>query len=814
MLPCFSGGMTYALNGVQIGPGNRTMTRTRQGRQDCYFYQINPILRADKTVESERQLLVEEQKECKDKNRKFCQETNSHRRKLDDRRRQWNMQERRREEKILQQRREQIQDATERCRRANQPPAQKRRPTIPAFSGKVINLDDAMKQIGGSFNMPHSQSSCLSMETIRASSLIPIEPATVSTSHHHPLPSAVESNTDVVQEQNKTEPEQDPSPQDIHQSDCLLFKDSLECEDDVCDTNKDQQVFSSFLMNAEKASSNLHSQYNPTLDLAPYAGLTLVGVEASKKPTKRNHNNRDKTEWRHVSKPSWEFTPFETLSHEEFQKAPHNYNFCGGIGEPFVMHARSSEVLSPKLEALLDLKQKVILESLQSASTLKSHSDAAAGPEEESHVTQISGGRSDISDEVGCTKGILKINQYEKKSGHLGFKKQETIRDSIELTEAKFKKTEGSNAVRKKVRWLHLEEEAQKQNSNKSAEFIQLRNDYEDHQPLATTPPGAPRLADSTASRRTKKTWTEVGVQVSLVVDETNEVTVPQDCNRRAGLEVPRREHATAARAFPVSSTTPKRILVRTQSAAELSRIAKSKGKSMIPRLPPRTRAVKGRTACDQKAPYGAAQASHVTPADRSHAAYAPLPSAFTPTFSENNSKTPHTSLHQDAHSRARETSSKKLQLTRTDEEVTQLWQGLRRGLTPKEGKTSTKGYKPPGSGFRNPCTQPWPPGNRHLTPQPINLNAQQLKSSNIDGWDFRNEGSDLESVQTQRQPVIDISFEEQEILISLERLNRELQWSDLESVETQRQPVIDISFEEQEILLSLERLNRELQCK
>ncbi|XP_028316684.1 uncharacterized protein LOC114471893 [Gouania willdenowi] len=805
MLPCFSGGMTYALNGVQIGPGNRTMTRTRQGRQDCYFYQINPILRADKTVESERQLLVEEQKECKDKNRKFCQETNSHRRKLDDRRRQWNMQERRREEKILQQRREQIQDATERCRRANQPPAQKRRPTIPAFSGKVINLDDAMKQIGGSFNMPHSLSSCLSMETIRASSLIPIEPATVSKSHHHPLPSAVESNTDVVQEQNKTEPQQDPSPQDIHQSDCLLFKDSLECEDDVCDTNKDQQVFSSFLMNAEKASSNLHSQYNPTLDLAPYAGLTLVGVEASKKLTKRNHNNRDKTEWHLVSKPSWEFTPFETLSHEEFQKAPHNYNFCGDIGEPFVLHARSSEVLSPKLEALLDLKQKVILddkpvidqlaekdhlpdknsnkilfqaanislnnsltnnvvkeendqqkaqekhhrltqqqhlsasinnlnkisnlqpqaemnsESLQSASTLKSHSDAAAGPEEESHVTQISGGRSDISDEVGCTKGILKINQYEKKSGHLGFKKQETIRDSIELTEAKLKKTEGSNAVKKKVRWLHLEEEAQKQNSNKSAEFIQLRNNYEDHQPLATTPPGAPRLADSTASHRTKNTLTDVEVQVSLVLDDTNEVTVPQDCNRRAGLEVPRREHAAAARAFPVSSTTPKRILVRPQSAAELSRIAKSKGKSMIPRLPPRTRAVKGRTACDPKAPYGAAQASHVTPADRSHAAYAPLPSAFTPTFSEDNSKTPHTSLHQDAHSRARETSSKKLQLTRTDEEVTQLWQGLRRGLTPKEG-------------------------------------------------------SDLESVETQRQPVIDISFEEQEILISLERLNRELQ--------------------------------------
>ncbi|XP_028320769.1 centrosomal protein of 126 kDa-like [Gouania willdenowi] len=848
-------------------------------QEDFYFYQINPILGADGALESERHFLALEQKKCKDMNHKFSQETNRRRSMLEKRSQQWDMQERRRGEKILQQRREQIQDATERFQRANQPRAQKRRTAIPAFSGKVINLNDAMKQIRGSFNPSLPQSFFLSMETIRTSGFVPIKPATVSKSCHRPTSSAVEPDTDVVQEQNKTEPEPDHSPQsDCRNSESLLFKDNLECEDDVCDTNKHQQVFSSFLMNSKKTSSDLHNQNHPILDLAPYAGLTLLSGKASKKPTK----HKVKTEWRLVTTPSWQFTPLEAIRHKESQKASHNYNLCGDIGEPFGMHVRSPEVSSSKLEALLDLKQKVILgdrpviyqlaeeelspdknsnrilfrapnislnnsptdnvvkeendqrmaqekhrpssqkqylnasinnlkkisnfqpqaekpmnsESLQSASTLKSHSDAAAGLEEDVQVAPISGGRSDLSDEVRFAKGILKNNKSEERSGHLGLERHVTIRDCVDLTQAKLKEAEGSNAVRKKVCWLYLEEEAQEQNSNKSPECIQLRNKFEDHQPRVTTPPGSPRPADSTASHFTKQARTDVGVQVSLSREETDKVTVPRGSIRSAGPEVPQIEHAARAGAGPVSSTTRKGTLVRPQSAAELSQMARSKGQSMIPCPPPRTKAVKGRMACDPKAPYGAAQAPYVAPADRRHAMYAPLPSAFIPTFSEGNSKTLPTLLHQDVHSRARETRLNKLQLTITDEEITQLWLGLRRSPTPKEGKTSAKGHKP-GSGFRNPSTQPWPPGNRlHLTPQPTNLNAQKLKPSNTYGSPFPNEGNGRAA---------------QSHLANVEALH--ISESDLESVETQRQPLIDISFEEQKVLRSLERLDHQLQC-
>ncbi|XP_028319388.1 uncharacterized protein LOC114473791 [Gouania willdenowi] len=284
--------MSSTLNGGRTRKGTGTGTL---GHQDCYFFnQINFILEADDAVVKE-QLFHLEQKECEDKARKFRQETNRHRRMIEERLKELDMKEKHRGEKILQRRREKIQDATNRFQRANRAPAQRRKPTIPAFSGKVTNQEDAKKQMRVSLNWFKPEPFLLSQKTIKASGLFPFKPATVSISHHRPRPSAVESNTDAVQvqEQNNVQPELDHSSQDIHQSDseseCCLSIDSLECEDDVCDSNEDQQVFSSSSMDSEEGSSDGHSQNQPTVDLAPGAGSTLF---SGKTPTKGHKPGR------------------------------------------------------------------------------------------------------------------------------------------------------------------------------------------------------------------------------------------------------------------------------------------------------------------------------------------------------------------------------------------------------------------------------------------------------------------------------------------------------------------------------------------
>uniref|UniRef100_G3PEP9 Uncharacterized protein n=1 Tax=Gasterosteus aculeatus aculeatus TaxID=481459 RepID=G3PEP9_GASAC len=121
----------------------------------------NPRLGTNGGLEDERQLLVEEQKLCRSRARKFSLETNRRRRALEQRQKQRDVQEQQLTENILLQRRQRVQDATERFQRAHLPPSQRRSrnpfPSLDAFLHAVLafrrnvpNIEDALNQIQGS----------------------------------------------------------------------------------------------------------------------------------------------------------------------------------------------------------------------------------------------------------------------------------------------------------------------------------------------------------------------------------------------------------------------------------------------------------------------------------------------------------------------------------------------------------------------------------------------------------------------------------------------------------------------------------------
>ncbi|XP_063061897.1 centrosomal protein of 126 kDa [Engraulis encrasicolus] len=100
----------------------------------------------DGALQSERQVLLQEQKACRVRAYKFHLETSRRRKALEDRRRQWDMQEQQIRDNILQVRKQRMQDATERFQRAHIRPSQRRRP---AFVKRTVNIDEALSIIDG-----------------------------------------------------------------------------------------------------------------------------------------------------------------------------------------------------------------------------------------------------------------------------------------------------------------------------------------------------------------------------------------------------------------------------------------------------------------------------------------------------------------------------------------------------------------------------------------------------------------------------------------------------------------------------------------
>lgn len=362
---------------------------------------------------------------------------------------------------------------------------------------------------------------------------------------------------------------------------------------------------------------------------------------------------------------------------------------------------------------------------------------------------------AEISDSKRCEvrfiKGILKkqskyasgdtTSRYSL--GHLTFAKQValSIRDSVELTRAKAKDAEGNKTVKKKLRWLdevNGEEEDKELNTNlikqnqvksKSAGLSQSKSSLPpDHQPSLTAFSGASRAGPGvtpTASNGyhfTKQAWADVGFQGGKLQEQGDEVKVQRNSARTGGPKVPRRERSARAGAGPVSSHARKGAVIRPQSATEASQIARTQGKMIVPRPPPRMEAVEGNpgdtklyaaktlysvdhssASCKQALPLEQASCKdnsdgfpsphthHVIRTD-SGVIYTPLPPSYNYAFSEVPAKGTPSSGHQESQGSdgrrglVYDEKGLRLDCTPTDEDISQLWHGVRCALATTDG--------------------------------------------------------------------------------------------------------------------------------
>ncbi|XP_076729497.1 centrosomal protein of 126 kDa isoform X6 [Maylandia zebra] len=325
--------------------------------QDHFFYHSYSRLRDHASLEKERRLLVEEQKICKSRARKFSLETNRRRKALDERRKQWDVQEQCLRDRILQQRRLQVQDATERFQRAHLPPSERRRQS---FKRNVANIEDALHQIQGTLNSHTRQSSFLSSNINVNGSCSPSpKPPTVSKSSHRQALSAVEAYTKLLLEQSRIESEHDHSPQGSHLSDSCLSeslssKDSLENEDFNHLTKTLQSSYSSLLLGTERTHQDLRKQNDLCHQTSDFSAMMLLGdnlVQANKRH-EPNQKKLDESGWCNnkinVSKASWEFTSIEQRLKTEIQPALNNCNLSAHSEnvsadlEPYEMKTRQN----------------------------------------------------------------------------------------------------------------------------------------------------------------------------------------------------------------------------------------------------------------------------------------------------------------------------------------------------------------------------------------------------------------------------------------------------------------------------------------
>ncbi|KAF3693250.1 Centrosomal protein of 126 kDa [Channa argus] len=473
---------------------------------------------------------------------------------------------------------------------------------------------------------------------------------------------------------------------------------------------------------------------------------------------------------------------------------------------------------------------------------------------------------------VRFIKGILKKqSKYMSEgttclygSGHLIFSKQVAleIRDSVELTRAKTKDVEANKTVKKKLRWfdeVRVEKEDKEQNiikliKSKPSSLSQSKSNSEDHQLSVTTVSGAYKpgpIMTSTASTGyhfTKQAWTDVGVQVSLPQEQENEVKVPRSSTRTGGPKVPCRERSAKVGVGPVSTRTRKGTVIRPQSATEVSQIAKTQGKLMVPRPPPR---MEEKMVAITKTPYGMDHATvnckkaqaveQVLHKDNSECFLSPythhgirkdstvmytlLPTSYTIPAAEVNMKGTPSSGHQETHNCSRRRGmvfSDKgvcLDCTPTDEEISQLWHGVRSALVTKDAKAMlARQALESGRVVRKPFVEHsrHPPGlgNRKLpeSSQPAKQTAEPVRqcSSTYDTG-FPDEGFHSAAHLHKSEVHAEGLLKERDIVATAETAQK--QRPRMVQNHSQKQGLTSISLEEQKIILSLDRLNHQLQC-
>ncbi|XP_047246845.1 centrosomal protein of 126 kDa isoform X2 [Girardinichthys multiradiatus] len=506
--------------------------------------------------------------------------------------------------------------------------------------------------------------------------------------------------------------------------------------------------------------------------------------------------------------------------------------------------------------------------SHESLSNIQSKSDKFNCPKEEDKRVPLSVASSHSVCDVRFLKGILKKqstytseDSYLYDSGHLVLAKHValTIRDSIELTRAKTKDKVVNNTIKKKLRWfdeVRPEKEAKEQNTMKQNKDMPYSlshptNNSKDHHPSITmessSSKSGPKMtpADSAGYHFTKGAWTDVGVQVNLPQEQVDGVKVLRTSARTGGPRAPQRNRSVRAGGGPVSSRTRKGTVIRPQSATEVSQIAQTQGKIIVPRPPPRTEPLEENTSCISTTPSGTNHTTfsykqafvtaealcknnsmEIFSPNKHHPVTADSTVMYTITphsypcpacpFLNPNAKGKPSSGHQgtdDINNRGRGMMNKKglcLHSTPTDEEISQLWHGVRSALNTKDAKpVLTKQTLDSMKVCRKPCTE--------QSTQPLGSGSRRLLQSSQNTEVIRpgprtcntvspNEGFES-AAQLQMAEVHPEGFVKQNQIVAI------MERAQPQSHERVQEGLTTLSLEERKIMLSLERLNRQLYC-
>ncbi|XP_043976377.1 centrosomal protein of 126 kDa isoform X1 [Gambusia affinis] len=888
-----------------------------QNPQANFSYLLNSRFGYTGNLENERQHLIQQQKLCKARARKYLVETNQRRKASEERRKQWDIQEQLLRDNILQQRRQQVEEATQRYQRAHLPPSQRFRPIN---KRKNRNMEEALGQIQVDW---YTQSSSVVSPTDTPSRPLSTKPSTVSKSSPRRTLTAEEAYTKLLQEHRIRKDLEIHSFEtcqlsDTSISESLLSKDSLENE------NSDQSIFSprspysSFFLDYEKLKKR--QDLTPTSAPTSVSAMMLQDQNPAllEKLNKHKQESRADFEWSHNNMdvfqtspifPSEKQTPdslavstlpnedskhFEaksminTQTHnildtnevdaddtkvEDLDVTEENLLNCrsqiikgdsqltypsaknipfssesvletpmkGSVANNFLNDEVLLHTVKENLQRLSEKVASISINNLNKVSNLMYQTEKPINAASTSS-TCLSNNQSETEkcdhlkeedketpDSMIATysvsnnrllKGILKKkSKYSSEdlclydSGHLILSKQVAlaIRDSIELTRAKTKDVVVSSSTKKKLRWfdeVHPEKESKEQDTaNQEKLMSHPTNISMDHQLSLTleneSSKSGPRMAPAAflGYRLTKEAWADVQVQVNLAQERPDEFRALCISTRTRGSKVPRRDCNARLSRGPVSSRVRKGTIIRPQSAIEVIKIGKTQGKIMVPRPPPRTELTEENNAkqapVTEEAPYR----------NNSVETY-PCPICL---FLDCNVNGASSSGPQEIHNNnnGRGKMNEKglcLHITPTDEEIAQLWDGVRSALNTKDGKSKPvlQKHAPESRQVYRNSRQPPVAGSRRFlqTSQPTKQNTELIRP----GPRKRNAISRNEGFERVAQfPVAEV--------YPNGSLKQNQPVPQIQMPERVQGGLSSLSLEEKKIMLSLDRLNHQLHC-
>uniref|UniRef100_W5MEH3 Centrosomal protein 126 n=1 Tax=Lepisosteus oculatus TaxID=7918 RepID=W5MEH3_LEPOC len=232
----------------------------------------------ERPLKDDRQVLVEEQKACRARARKFSLETNRRRRALEEKRREEDIREQKLREDILQQRKQKVQEATERFQRAHLPPSQRNRQV---YRNPTPRLEEALNQIQPSFSSSALNSSLYSRSPIsnRTYTSSPSSSASSTASHYQKQLSAAVAYAKLMQEKSGTNLK---SSQMLFQNELLETQRLLEERKMNSLQQADSNCYST------ESLSSLDSLENEQSDQIPRAGKKNVTYSSAHEFVPRN----------------------------------------------------------------------------------------------------------------------------------------------------------------------------------------------------------------------------------------------------------------------------------------------------------------------------------------------------------------------------------------------------------------------------------------------------------------------------------------------------------------------------------------------